>query len=137
MRRPHLVRQTTILLVDNSDVVREITRDLLIEEGYRVLEANSAEVCLRILENQRGAITLLIADVCMPGTSGPQLARKVSSRYPATRILFISASPRELLAQMLPTSCHFLSKPFTRAELASAVKAALYSADGPPLRKTA
>ena len=121
LRVPH----AKILLVDDSAVVREITRDLLIEEGYRVLEGKSAEDSVRILRKEGPAIGLSITDVCMPRTSGIQLAKQVSNRYPTIPILFISGLSEEAPTEFPPTVSHFLSKPFTRMEQARAVNAAL------------
>lgn len=64
----------TILLVDDELDLLETARDILANEGYRVLEAGNAEEALRLARETREPIDLLLTDVVMPGKHGHELA---------------------------------------------------------------
>ena len=61
----------TILLVEDSEPLRLLTRDCLIRQGYTVLDAESAPAAIQLAAGHRGAIPLLITDVMMPQMNGP------------------------------------------------------------------
>jgi two-component system, cell cycle sensor histidine kinase and response regulator CckA len=65
---------TTILVAEDEPVVREVAREVLSREGYRVLEAESGERALEICRTHDGPIHLLLTDMVMPGMSGETLA---------------------------------------------------------------
>jgi len=84
--------------------------------GCTVLEAGNGEQALRILENSNGqGIDLLLTDIVMPVMGGKELAYKVGSRFPATKILFCSAYPEKLGIRngMFDKQIPFLQKPVT------------------------
>lgn len=107
----------TVLLVDDEELVRASTADMLSELGYEVVEANSAEAALHLLrEGLRPG--LLVTDHLMPGLSGADLARLVQDGHPDVLALVITGYAEvEGLAPDLPR----LTKPFNLAELAAAV----------------
>jgi PAS domain S-box-containing protein len=109
----------TVLLVDDEEVVRASTADMLIDLGYAVVEASSAERALTILE--AGAeVDFLITDHLMPGMTGVDLAREVRGRWPNKPVLLISGfADSEGIAPDLAR----LTKPFRQAELAEMVSA--------------
>lgn len=107
----------TVLLVDDEELVRASTADMLGELGYEVVEANSAEAALQLLRKglQPG---LLVTDHLMPGLSGADLARLVRADHPEVLALVVTGYAEvEGLAPDLPR----LTKPFNLAELAAAV----------------
>ncbi|MBV8515624.1 MAG: PAS domain S-box protein, partial [Acidobacteria bacterium] len=75
----------TILLVEDEPELRELTRTVLTERGYNVIEAMSAEGAERLATQESGGskIHLLLTDVIMPGVSGRELAKRVLARQPA------------------------------------------------------
>jgi CheY-like chemotaxis protein len=108
-----------ILVVDDDAEVREILAETLIEFGYAVVQANSGEEALPMLDS-RSDLDLLITDVRMPGMSGLELVEQARSRSPALKVIVISGY---FLPQ--PVAVRFLKKPFHMHELASAVRAEL------------
>lgn len=104
------------LVVDDEELVRSSTAEMLQELGYETAEAVSAEDALRALTD--APVDLLVTDHLMPGMTGTELAQAVSKRYPATMILIVSGYAE---AQGLDPSYRRLTKPFRQAELAAAL----------------
>ena len=119
----------TILVVDDIGVVRKVAFHLLSEAGHRVFEAASAVEALEVLESSRQPVNLVIVDVVMPEVNGVDLVRLIYERWPAVRVLFMSAFPAEVLVRegLEHPNVMFLAKPFTRDELLTKVEAALRS----------
>jgi len=133
-KAPHtLAGSQTILVVDDVGVVRKVAFRLLSEAGYRVFEASSAAEALEVLATSRRAINLAIVDVVLPEVSGVDLVRIVRDEWPATRVLFMSAFPAEILVRegLDHPNVIFLAKPFTRDELLAKVVAVLAPATRP------
>ena len=74
----------TILLVEDDDMVRNLVRETLERQGYKVLDSAGPLEARRIAESHRGPIQLLIADVVMPKVSGRELAEKMVRHRPST-----------------------------------------------------
>jgi two-component system cell cycle sensor histidine kinase/response regulator CckA len=123
----------TILVVDDIGVVRKAAFHLLSEAGHRVFEAASAAEALEVLEMARQPVNLVIVDVVMPEVNGVDLVRLIYDRWPAVRVLFMSAFPAEVLVRegLEHPNVMFLAKPFTRDELLAKVEAALRSEPKP------
>jgi CheY-like chemotaxis protein len=114
------------LLVDDEDLVRMSTADMLMDLGYEVLEAGSAEEALRVLD-EGTMLDLLVTDHLMPGMSGADLARKARMLRPGLPVLVVSGyADLEGIALDLPR----LAKPFRNADLAASL-AGLRAADTP------
>ena len=120
---------STILLVDDDVAVREIVRDILIEEGFAVLEAANGEEAMRVIERDDGTIRLLLTDVVMPRMNGLQLAKNVGQRRPEMPILYMSGhvDPAGLGQGSLPVGAALISKPFSQELLVERVRIALAS----------
>lgn len=109
----------TILLVDDEEIVRSSTADMLLDLGFHVVEADSAEQALAILE--RGdSFALLITDHLMPGMSGAALARITQADRPAMPVLLLSGYAD--VAEVAPDLAR-LGKPFRQSELSDCVGA--------------
>jgi CheY-like chemotaxis protein len=119
----------TVLLVEDDDQVRHLTRALLAREGYRVFEPSSGTTALEFVREYRERIDLLLTDVVMPQMSGPDLAREVRSSHPEIRVLFMSGYTDSAIAlqRTLPATTPFVQKPFTSADLQRKVREALRS----------
>ncbi len=117
----------TILLVEDEPLVRRLAAAVLQEDGYRVLEASDGPDGLRRAAHHNGPIHLLLTDVVMPRMSGRELADRIASQYPATRILFMSAHSEEDIAHhgVLDAGFAFLPKPFTPEVLSMKVREVL------------
>jgi CheY-like chemotaxis protein len=106
-----------ILLVDDEPLVRAATADMLVDLGYHVIEAESAEAALLLLDAGT-LVDALVTDHLMPGMSGTELAQMVAARSPPLPALIISGFAEVGgLAPALPS----LSKPFRRDDLAAAL----------------
>jgi signal transduction histidine kinase len=118
---------TTILLVEDEHLVRELVARLLKERGYRVIEAADAVIALAALQGHTGRIHLIITDVVMPKLSGPQLSERLIRRYPGVKVLYISGYTGDSLFShgLREEDVHLLHKPFTRDALLSKVEAML------------
>jgi PAS domain S-box-containing protein len=130
-REPMAANDRTILVVEDSEAVREIVTRVLGESGYRVLQAPNARKALPILEEDGEEIDLLVTDVIMPGMTGVELAHEAKRRWPDLPILYISGYVGERLSQQgLDTDRHnLLQKPFEAGDLTRAVKRLLQESD--------
>jgi DNA-binding response OmpR family regulator len=117
----------TLLLVEDEAPVRELTRDILIAQGYRVLTAMDGEGALQVAKGYEGPIHLLLADVVMPRLSGRALADQLRSSRPEMRVLFISGYTDDAIVHhgVLAEGTNFLSKPFGLEALARKVRSVL------------
>jgi CheY-like chemotaxis protein len=109
------VGEETVLLVEDESGVRAFTKVALQRFGYHVLEADSAESALRLLEHLDKPIHLLLTDVVLPGIDGRELARRFHEKQPETPVLFMSGYPTALRTQegFQTPGVQLLEKPFT------------------------
>jgi two-component system, cell cycle sensor histidine kinase and response regulator CckA len=119
----------TILLVEDEEAVRELASRILSAKGYSVVAAKSVKEAEEWCEKQGGKIHLLLTDIIMPGTSGRELARRITVKHPQTRVLYMSGYTDNVLAQggELEAGLSFLQKPFTPAALVQKVRDVLDS----------
>lgn len=117
----------TVLLVEDEDVVRGLTRQILEQAGYNVLEAMRGEEAIRLCLESSRPIDLLLTDVVMPETSGKEVADRLSSLHPGLKVLFMSGYTDEAIVHhgVLDANVEFIQKPFTPASLARKVRAVL------------
>lgn len=113
----------TILVVEDEEVVREVTRRLLQWQGYEVLVAANADEALRQFERS-ASVDVLLTDVVMAGGSGPELARRLTGQRPDLKVIYISGYTDEVIAQhgVLDPEVVFLHKPFTSEALARKIR---------------
>jgi len=109
----------TVLLVEDEESVRRLTRRTLERAGLRVLEARDGEHGLEVAAAHAGQIDLLLTDVVMPRMGGRKLARQLAESLPRLPVLFMSGYPSDRDAldgePGLPTN--LIQKPFTAPEL--------------------
>jgi PAS domain S-box-containing protein len=106
------------LLVDDEELVRATTADMLVELGYAVVEAASAEAAVRLLDEGLRP-DLLVTDYLMPGMTGVDLIRAAQARRPGVPALVVSGYAEvDALDPALPR----LTKPFRAAELAGCLE---------------
>ena len=105
----------TILLAEDELMVRGVVHGMLEMLGYTVLEASDGNEAMRIGEEYKGAIHLLLTDVVMPGMNGQALAEKFAVVRPETRVLYMSGYTDDVIMQqgILRAGTAFLAKPFT------------------------
>ncbi len=105
----------TILLVEDEDALREVTRRILAGAGYTVMTASSGDEALAIAEAHDGPIDLLLSDVVMPQIAGPELARRLQDVRPETEVLLMSGFAQPILDSggHLDEDMRLIEKPFS------------------------
>src|SRR5580658_460407 len=129
-RKRQLMRGSeTILLVEDDEMVRNLVRETLEREGYKVIGAADPLEAQRIADAHRSKIQLLITDVVMPRLSGKELAKALVERRPDMKVLYMSGYTDSAIVNsgILQKEVAFLQKPFTPAALASKVRDVLES----------
>jgi two-component system, cell cycle sensor histidine kinase and response regulator CckA len=111
----------SILLAEDDFGVRKLVSRLLLDSGYHVLEAANGDEALRLSDEYRGSLHLLLSDLRMPGLDGLRLWDRVKRSRPETKALFMSACERPLIQPEVP----FLPKPFRAEDLLRAVAGVL------------
>jgi CheY-like chemotaxis protein len=124
----------TVLVVEDTDSLRELTQELLDEQGYTVLTARDGEEALGLASERAEAIHLLLTDVVMPKLGGGDLATKVRASRPEIRVLYMSGytSGAVLRHGVLEDGDNLLERPFTAEQLGRAVRRALDTDLVPP-----
>jgi PAS domain S-box-containing protein len=114
----------TILLVEDEPAILDLGRVMLGSLGYTVLAAGRPRDALAIEAARGDAIDLLLTDVVLPGMNGRELAERLSARRPGLRTLYMSGYTANVIARqgILDDGTAFLQKPFSRVELARAVR---------------
>jgi len=109
----------TILLVDDADPLRELTRHLLEDCGYTVLNSGDPAEALRIAARHSGPIPLLITDMMMPGFSGTVLAARLAESRPEIKVLYASGYIDQSTIQsgVRGEDYSIIEKPFSRNDL--------------------
>jgi two-component system, cell cycle sensor histidine kinase and response regulator CckA len=117
----------TILLVEDEDGVRGLTRRILAYAGYTVLVARDADEALRISAQHDEPVELLLTDVIMSGLSGPRLAETLLALRPSLGVLYMSGYNEDTIVRqgVLRQGVAYLQKPFTPAALKRRVREVL------------
>jgi two-component system cell cycle sensor histidine kinase/response regulator CckA len=122
-----LTGQGTILLVEDEDAVRMFGARALRNKGYTVLEADSGETALELMEASEQPIDLLVTDVVMPQMDGPTLTKEVEARRPDIKVIYISGYAEDAFRSKVDSKVNFLPKPFSLSQLATKVKEVMLS----------
>ncbi len=117
----------TVLLVDDEQALREVTRRILTRNGYHVLTAANGHQAIEIASSHDGPIELLLTDVIMPTMQGPTVANAVRELRPNVRVLFMSGHAQPVLEAeaVLGTEFLLLEKPFDQSMLMENVRRVL------------
>jgi len=117
----------TILLVEDGDAVRRVATRILEKYGYTVIGAADGREALALLGTGHVAVDLIVSDIVMPHTGGPELLEALHHAGLAPRMLLTSGySAREVQEQVrLDPAIPFLAKPWTVADLLRKVRQAL------------
>jgi PAS domain S-box-containing protein len=115
----------TVLLVEDDAVMRRLTRKMLEEHGYRVLEAEDGNAAMKMISSAATKVDLLLTDVVMKGMTGPDLVLKVIESYPNMKIVYMSGYTGELVTNQPGNGLRLLEKPFTRTMLLQSLDRAL------------
>ena len=121
----------TVLVVEDQEAVRRLTKTILEEHGYRVLEAASGAEAHAVARGHAGEIDLLLTDVVMPGMDGRTLSEQLRDLRPNLRVILMSGYAGDLIAHgdTLASGLAYIQKPFVPEELATKVRGVLDSPD--------
>jgi CheY-like chemotaxis protein len=122
----------TVLVVDDVDSLRQLTRRLLQRLGYTVLTAADADEAILLFEH--APIDVVLTDVVMPGASGPELMGRLLELRPALKVIYMSGYTEDAFARngMIGPGVAFLSKPFTSESLGRKIRETLDCDSTPP-----
>ncbi len=109
----------TVLVVEDEEALREVTRRILTRNGYQVITAGNGPDALAAARDWPGEIHLLITDVIMPHMLGKEIAENMRVIKPGIEVLFMSGYARPVLASQgrLDPSVALVEKPFSEADL--------------------
>lgn len=122
----------TVLLVEDEDMVRHLASELLEDSGYVVLQASGGEEAINLCRDHAEPIDLLITDVVMPKISGKEVADKLRTIHPETKVLFMSGYTDEAIVHhgIVDSNIAFIQKPFSEQALAQKVRDVLDAKNG-------
>ena len=117
----------TIMVVEDNGIVRKVMKRILKSIGYSVIEAGSGEEAVRICEQSKGKIDLLITDMVMPGMTGRELSNLLTDKYPGLKVIFVSGYTDDAISHhgVLEPGMFFIQKPFVVQALAEKIREAL------------
>jgi PAS domain S-box-containing protein len=126
-RLPRPTGNETILLVEDEDVVRELSRDVLESLGYTALSAPDPQEAIEISHRHKGPIHLLLTDIVLPKMDGRSLFDSLSKERPKMKVLYVSGYTENFIVHhgVLDRGVNFLQKPFTVESLAMKVREVL------------
>ena len=121
------VGDETILVVEDTEMVRDLVRATLTSYGYEVLAAANAEEALELAADESCRIDLLLTDVVMPGMNGRELADRLVAARPGLAVLFTSGYPADtvLRLEIADARANFIEKPYLPDELGRVVRRTL------------
>jgi CheY-like chemotaxis protein len=119
-----LTGSETILLAEDNELVRQLTRSILERKGYKVLVAKGGREALSAAERHDQPIHLLLTDVVMPELNGRELYAKAVKAHPELKVLFMSGYTDNVIAPsgILDDGTAFIQKPFSVQALARKVR---------------
>ncbi len=132
-RHPEKLRgDETILLVEDEDTVKSLTKKLLTSRGYNVIAADDTKHAIQICEDQDRHIDLLLTDVVMPQMDGRELYDQLERIRPRLKVLYMSGYAVDVITRhgVLDRDITFIAKPFSLSTLASRIREVLEREDG-------
>ena len=121
----------TILVAEDDPAVRVLTKTILTNLGYRVLEADHPEKALDMFQDVKEEVDLLLTDVIMPGMNGPKLAERLQEIRPDLKVLYMSGYTADIMADkgILKEGVNLIHKPFSMQSLSDAIRKVLSGQD--------
>jgi signal transduction histidine kinase/CheY-like chemotaxis protein len=116
-----------VLVIEDQDALRSLVRRILEREGFGVLEATESSRAEVLFDEHKADIALIVTDVGIPGEKGTDLFRRLASKKPELRVIYMSGQVEETVfgEEAQSTREHFLAKPFTAGGLIDVVQDAL------------
>ena len=127
-RRATPLRGTgSVLVIEDEDLVRELAEQALEKAGFQVQVAANAVEALAHAQAMGAGLDVIVSDVVLPGTSGPDIVEQIRAERPDLPVVFMSGYPRAVLSGRcaLPEGAHYLQKPFSPSTLVEQVSAAI------------
>jgi CheY-like chemotaxis protein len=117
----------TILVAEDDDAVRTLTKEVLLKYGYTVIEAVDGEEAVNALRQYRDAVRLVVIDVVMPKKSGKEVCDEMRKINPHVKVLFTSGYTADMINRkgILQEGVDFISKPLTPHDLLLKVREVL------------
>jgi PAS domain S-box-containing protein len=114
----------TVLLAEDSDVVRRLLKELIQSNGYKLLEARHGVEALQLAKDYDGRIDLLVTDMVMPQMGGRELAEQLLPLRPQMKVLYMSGYTEDAIVRhgVMDAGTAFLEKPFTPDSLAKKIR---------------
>lgn len=114
----------TILIAEDNDTVRGLTREVLRKAGYHVIEAVDGEEAIRLFEDRSEDIDLSILDVVMPKKNGREVYNEITLIRPDARVVFVSGYTADVIMDkgIYDGSVQFLAKPVSPTMLLKKVR---------------
>jgi PAS domain S-box-containing protein len=124
---PEARGREAILLVDDDRAVRAVASEVLVLEGYEVIEASGGPEALEIARRRGAPFDLLVTDVVMPQMSGGELAQRLLPLHPDLKVLFISGYADDAIVRngVIEAGAPFVAKPFTLETFTAKVREVL------------
>jgi len=115
---------STLLVVDDEEMVRRLAARMLVSLGYGVLEASGGQEAVRVLQRMASRISAVLTDIAMPGIGGRQLGATIAECWPQIRVLYMSGFPARRMVNegALDPTQPFIQKPFTSEQLGRKVR---------------
>jgi two-component system cell cycle sensor histidine kinase/response regulator CckA len=112
-------RSRRVLLVEDEESLREITKRVLEQLGHQVLAAANGATALWLVEQLHLPPQLLITDLIMPEMNGRELAQRLRERFAGLRVIYVSGHTEGLISRngVLDSDVNFLAKPFSAEQL--------------------
>ncbi len=115
----------TLLIVEDQSALREVIGEFLGSHGYHLILAENAAVALRLAEETKEPIHLLLTDIVMPGMRGPDLAQKIVHIHPEARVMYMSGYSDLALTPAGAPGVAFVQKPMALGKLAEKIREVL------------
>ncbi|MDD2338447.1 MAG: ATP-binding protein, partial [Geobacteraceae bacterium] len=116
----------TILLAEDDEALRTLTKQILTDYGYRVISVSNGKEAIQSFSSNKNSIHLLLFDLIMPKKNGKEAYDEIKEISPDVRILFMSGYTADILeSKTLRNQTEILVKPFTAIELASRIRSIL------------
>ena len=119
----------TVLVVEDAEALRLLIRELLEDAGYTVLDTESPDKAIALVQSTTGPLDLVLTDMVMPQMNGQELSKRIAAVRPQTRVVFMSGYTDQFVGEAgtLEPGALFLQKPFTMEALLRTVHRALDS----------
>ena len=114
----------TILLVEDEEAVKDLTKEILKDYGYNVIDTSSPKEALQIYQANQNDIKLVLSDIVMPKLSGPEMMKEIYTVNAKAKVIYMSGYTADMIVKhgILDNGINFIQKPFTPEMLAQKIR---------------